>query len=132
MPFVFQSTADQVATADDLVVKIDSEISTRDKLFAQIAGGLQFPDYFGGNWDALDECLRNLSWVGPKRVVIVHQALPQLSEDAVRTYLKILVRAVEDWRRDERHEVVVVFPEGVELRVRELLKTSNERSQAPS
>lgn len=30
-------------------------------LFARIASALSLPDYFGHNWDALDECLRDLS-----------------------------------------------------------------------
>ena len=42
-----------------------------------LARKLHFPAYFGHNWDALDECLRYLSWNGPQgRIVIVHEGLP--------------------------------------------------------
>jgi RNAse (barnase) inhibitor barstar len=30
------------------------------ELFAALADALALPDYFGHNWDALDECLRDL------------------------------------------------------------------------
>lgn len=41
---------------------IDSKLD----LMAALADVFRFPDYFGANWDAVDECLRELeSWVGP-------------------------------------------------------------------
>ncbi len=40
-------------------------------LFAALARALEFPAYFGRNWDAVDECLRDLEWLGANRVVLV-------------------------------------------------------------
>lgn len=41
-----------------------TSIESKDELMAAIAAALEFPDYFGGNWDALDESLRDLgSWL---------------------------------------------------------------------
>ena len=124
LPFTFRSDM-EVSGQDALVVRLDSDVSTREQLFDRFAADLKLPDYFGGNWDALDECLRDLHWVESKRVVILHVGVPRLPEDSLRTYLEILVRAVEDWKRDEeeQHEVVVVFPADAELRVRGLLKS---------
>jgi RNAse (barnase) inhibitor barstar len=36
----------------------------KDTLFARIAHALAFPDWFGGNWDALADCLSDLEWLG--------------------------------------------------------------------
>ncbi len=34
-------------------------------LLERIASGLQFPDWFGHNWDALADCLDDLGWLPP-------------------------------------------------------------------
>ncbi len=45
------------------LIRIDLK-SVRDKkgLLDAIASALEFPDWFGGNWDALEDCLTDLSW----------------------------------------------------------------------
>jgi len=45
--------------------------TTEDDLFRALAQALQLPDYFGHNWDALDECLRD---VDDDVVLLVHDA----------------------------------------------------------
>ena len=35
-------------------------ITSADALFSKLAQALELPDYFGHNWDALDECLREM------------------------------------------------------------------------
>ena len=42
-----------------------------ETLMPAIAEGFEFPDYFGGNWDALEECLRDLAWLKAKGYAIV-------------------------------------------------------------
>lgn len=34
----------------------------KDQALARIARALAFPEWFGGNWDALSDCLADLSW----------------------------------------------------------------------
>jgi hypothetical protein len=47
----------------ELVVCIRGKrCTTRASLFQECAAALQFPDYFGDNWDALEECITDLEW----------------------------------------------------------------------
>jgi hypothetical protein len=48
------------------------------------------------------------SW---KRIAIVHDSVPRVPENSLRTYLEVLANVVEDRKRNaDQHEVVVVFP----------------------
>ena len=88
-------------------------IVSKQQLLEVLARGLRFPDYFGYNWDALWDCLRDFHWMTERRVVIVHEELPTLLEHDLVIYLELLNDAVADWQPDEDHELVVVFPESV-------------------
>jgi RNAse (barnase) inhibitor barstar len=69
-------------------------------LFAEFARALAFPDYFGHNWDALEECLTDLEWLPAKGyVLLITDATHVLSNDETEyeTFLEILRDAGEAW-----------------------------------
>ena len=73
---------------------------TPANLFAEFARALEFPDYFGHNWDALEECLADLEWLPAKGyIVLITEAghvLPD-DEEEFETFLEILRDAGEAW-----------------------------------
>lgn len=47
-----------------------SKMRLRTGLFDEMAAALQFPWYFGENWDAFDECINDLGWLRERHIVV--------------------------------------------------------------
>ena len=47
------------------------QCKTPTSLFAEFAQALKFPDYFGHNWDAMEECLADLEWLPAKGYILL-------------------------------------------------------------
>lgn len=43
---------------------------TAAEVFHEWAAALQFPYYFGNNWDAFEECVNDLAWLKPKTRIL--------------------------------------------------------------
>ena len=102
--------------------KVPAGIQSKAALLDALSDALCFPDYFGGNWDALDECIRDLSWLPGGDVMLSHEDLP-LSQDfaSLSTYLSILKDAVEKWNATGERQLRVVFPPQTESIVERVL-----------
>src|SRR6516162_7921723 len=65
-------------------------------LFDEMAAALQFPSYFGENWNALDECLNDLEWLPGDGYVLVFERAPDLlaveSPAELESLLQVLTR----------------------------------------
>ena len=86
-------------------------------LFGEFARALAFPDYFGHNWDALEECLNDLSWLGKQSgIVLVHKYMPLANERQRSIYIDILRHA----QANQRLLLRVVFPRSARLQVEKI------------
>ena len=109
-------------------VRIPCEITVKDQLLDALDATLGFPGYFGRNWDALSECLCDLSWLTPFQIVLVHGDLPLQGKPAdARMYLSILRDAIAYWDGRSEHKLAVVFPTAYEAAIRALLVESVSR-----
>jgi len=92
------------------VAHLPRGLATRNALFDALMKQLSLPAYFGRNWDALSECLRDLHWLAEGRVVLVHADIPPLPPGDLHQYLDVLATAIADWKPEEPRQLVVVFP----------------------
>ena len=111
--FHFVENLAGVDNSDARVVRIPAGLLRKRDLLTVFAHGLDFPGHFGWNWDALEECLRDLAWIEhPRRILLIHEGLPfQPDWDNRATYLCILKEAVAAWGPNRPHELIAVFPE---------------------
>jgi RNAse (barnase) inhibitor barstar len=68
---------------------------TTDELFSEFSSRLDFPDYFGRNWDALDETLADLSWLPGLAYAVMIEEAGQLLEEEPGSETEVLFRLVE-------------------------------------
>jgi RNAse (barnase) inhibitor barstar len=94
--------AAQLAVPPGFVLRTLSgkKCKTKGGLLTEFAQVLEFPDYFGHNWDALEECLMDLEWLPAKGYVLcVTEAEHVLAGDdeEYETLLEVLSDAGEAW-----------------------------------
>lgn len=97
------------AAPDGVSVTIDESTSSKQQLLERLAQGLSFPDYFGENWDALIDCLSDLTWSEAPEIVIDHAVVPDLPQRELRLYLECLVDALDRRSPERRPQLRVVF-----------------------
>ena len=77
-----------------------------------IARALQFPAWFGGNWDALEDCLGDLSWRPADSHVLVFRNWHALPGDDLGVLIDVLRSSAEFWSgRGRPFFAVLVDPE---------------------
>jgi RNAse (barnase) inhibitor barstar len=70
------------------------------QLFREWGAALQFPSYFGHNWDAFEECLGDLEWLPGSAYVILVTNTERLLVDEpeqLGSLVDVLAGAAEEW-----------------------------------
>ncbi|MCW2903157.1 MAG: hypothetical protein JWO67_5422 [Streptosporangiaceae bacterium] len=91
-------------------------VTDKDELLDLCSHGFEFPDWFGHNWDALGDCLTDLTWIETEGgFVVVYagwQALAQEEPEDFATALAIFEEAVDLWHDSDTPMVVLLPGEG--------------------
>jgi len=94
------------------VVRISlAGVADKRALLANIAQALAFPKWFGGNWDALEDCLSDLSWSTAAGHVLLFEGAADLPA-AERGALVDILAAAAATRAARRLPFFAVFVDG--------------------
>ena len=81
------------------VARIDlSSRAGKPELLRAFSAALEFPDWFGENWDALEDCLTDLSWLAAPGHLILIDGFANLGRDEQDVLCGVLAGAAEFWR----------------------------------
>lgn len=78
-----------------------AQARNKDDLLAALANALGLPQWFGHNWDALTDCLCDLSWnPAPGYLILIegHDALRASNPQDFDTLIDIFTEAANHWR----------------------------------
>ncbi|HTY24641.1 MAG TPA: barstar family protein [Desulfomonilaceae bacterium] len=88
-----------------------TNIDGKERFLNHAAAALRFPDYFGGNWDAFEDCLTDMSWHESHGFVILYdhfETFAEHSPDQFKIALEILLDSANFWR-DQRKPLFVLL-----------------------
>ena len=108
--------------SDAIFIQIPTGIFKKSEILSVYFEKLSFPSYFGFNWDALYDCLNDLSWIVEYNIIIVHEDLPFLTDEKEREiYLKLLLDIIANWDVDSTHKLKIYFPEQYKNKIEMIL-----------
>jgi hypothetical protein len=85
----------------------------KEALLERLAQALAFPDWFGGNWDALEDCLTDLSWRAGTGHVLVLERHGELPLEDLGVLIDVLAAAAQHWAgRGRPFFALFVDPDG--------------------
>lgn len=98
----FSALSAQLETASGLHVGVidGAHCTSKPKLLDQFGHAFVFPGYYGRNWDALSDCLTDLSWLSCGAFALLIRHAEQLlaeSEPDLDVLAEILEDAAKHW-----------------------------------
>lgn len=93
--------AEDVELPDTLAYIDGVRLTSKDGMLDAFAEALAFPEYFGRNWDALEECLHDATL--PAGLCIDRAGIPESADpESWEILLDILAASAEDWQAVEQ------------------------------
>jgi RNAse (barnase) inhibitor barstar len=86
------------------IFRVSLEKITGEKdLLSCIGNAMEFPNYYGMNWDAFEECLRDMEWCPAKGYVLILDSSTSLWHSYVQSAGKLIeswLFAAQEWSEE--------------------------------
>jgi RNAse (barnase) inhibitor barstar len=86
-------------------------ISDEQTFFKKISSVMRFPDYFGHNWNAVEECIRDLSWSQASEYIIIYENFEVLAQKDPKAFdiAKSIFQEARDYWREQNIKMHILF-----------------------
>jgi RNAse (barnase) inhibitor barstar len=88
-------------TPDGLKIEVGS-VATKQELQELLAEALHFPDYYGQNWNAFDECIRDVELPSHIEITVMESLHARLPTEA-----QSLQQCVADFVKESGHDITM-------------------------
>jgi RNAse (barnase) inhibitor barstar len=81
-----------------------AKAGNKDQLLKALAKGMKLPDWFGHNFDALADCVADMSWKPADGYLVLLEHCDGIhgkSEDDFASVLNIFEQAADEWREQD-------------------------------
>ncbi len=93
-------------------------VTSKAEFFQASAETMNFPDYFGYNWDAFNDCINDLSWFSAAGYILLYSQPDNLAQNDHSEWLialDVFQEAVEYWARTDTPMYVLLKTESLSL-----------------
>lgn len=96
----------QLESSQDTAIRFirGRKARTLSSCFDEFAASIQFPYYFGENWNAFKDCITDLGWINCGSLVIVVFDADQLLINEPSKEFEVLVRILQNAREDRNQK----------------------------
>ena len=85
-----------------VVRHVTSPLLSEDDLLRQVGRALDFPSYYGANWDAAEECLRDLEWLPANGYLLVIRGAERFwmaNPECAGRMVEVWLASAEEWAK---------------------------------
>ena len=89
-----------------------AKVTSKEDFLSTISKALNFPSYFGMNWDAFEECLTDFEWCVANGYVIVLREIEAFSQNVPKELtvaINIFKSAAKYWKTQKKPLFVIIL-----------------------
>jgi RNAse (barnase) inhibitor barstar len=93
-------------------------VTSKAEFLQAAAETMNFPDYFGENWDAFNECITDLSWLSASGYILLYTHPNNFANNSPSEWsiaLDVFREAVEYWRETDTPLYVLLKTDSLAL-----------------
>lgn len=86
-----------------------STIKTKNQFLRKMQEFFEFPAYFGGGFDALNDCMRDLSWFCQDNLIIEFYHLERIDNVQLREFIQDCLVCYQEYWQTFNHKNVSIL-----------------------